>query len=185
MPRKGKKGGKRGKAYQAGGATSGTTVGHKSSRGTEGKIYRFQKRMVLTEAAHPIGTVRALEISWTEGNANLFTQSRILRLGIELNPMTYAEFIVRSRTIASLDTRAELVTMQDCVLYNNLQGAPHITWYRPTEAMYRGWLDIPDSKKLDTGLWVYLNGQNSLIEGTGGMIGALVIDYEMRGLAFF
>lgn len=139
------------------------------------------RRIPLLEATHPIGTTAWLEINMHWPQMAAFAAFRIRRVGVELHPLSYAEFIVRSTGQTSINTRAELTTQEDCVVYHNLQSGKWIKWYKPTDALHRGWQDMVSSGAMTTGLFIMINGQNQLIAGTGGIIGNLVVEVEFRG----
>lgn len=144
------------------------------------QVYRTQHRITIDEATFKIGTIHWVGLHYTSSRAVLFSEYRVERVGIEIDPLSYAEWVVRPSADSSVDTRTELVNQQDCVKYHNLSGKPFIEWYRPTDAINRGWQDVQNA--VTTGLFLCLDGQNTLIEGPTGLIGTMVFDISWRGL---
>lgn len=175
MPRNGKK-----KS-----TSSGPKRGHASGNtlGSSGAIMRTRFRTVLLEKASPIGTVAhdPMQVTIPANLKGLYSRFRIHRVGIELNPLTYLEWIVRSKDFPGIDTRQELVRQTDSRIFRNLEGMAKIFWYVPVEPVFKGWQDIGAGLG-DCGLWFIRDGQNDLIEGSDGLIGSLIFDVSLGGL---
>lgn len=112
------------------------------------------------------------------------TQLKINKVGITVLPQTYMEFIVRGSNTTTLDTRAELINQTDCIK-TFVQSKPRVFWFRPNEALLRGWLDIATpAGNFDSGLWILYTGQNQLNAQGAEILFQIQIDVSFQGLDF-
>lgn len=112
-----------------------------------------------------------------------FHRYRILKVGIESQPDSHTEFVIRATASPNISDRNKLLCQQDVQISGRFKSKPTRYSMSPVDAVSRGWQDMPESAgQLWTGLHCALSGINSLESDAAGIICIKYIVLELAGL---